>query len=264
VNIWVLSGSSCGASQIKSYNGNYGDTGWLGLASISVTRGKDKHIVSGASQMNEFYITSPGYDGFNEPVEWRHVLCQEIGHAFGLDHNRDGTVGGTPDDTCMNDQARPLRFPMPNSHDTEELNFIYAHNHGGGDAGGGGGGGKCHPVFGCPVIAHATWAEVYDTEDEMHASADLVVDATVLSSAVDRLVGRGAGPRVPITRVILQVNNTYQGASKPVLVLEQTRGPGFEIEDDPGYVSGDDYILYLRQTSNGAYRIINPDGRVRK
>ena len=46
--------------------------------------------------------------------------------------------------------------------------------------------------------------------------------------------------------------------------MEQSRGPGFEIEDDPGYVRDDDYILYLRLIGTNTYRIVNPDGRVRQ
>jgi hypothetical protein len=253
-------GGSCSSGNIKSYNDNYGDTGWLGLATISVTRGKDKHIVSGASQMNEFYVTYPGYDGFDEPVEWRHVLCQEIGHTFGLDHNREGATGGSPDDTCMNDQTRPLRYPSPNVHDTQQLDVIYAHNH----AGGGGGGGKCHPVFGCAAVVHATWAESYADEQALFNAADLVADVTVVSSALDRFVGGRRGLEIPISRVVLRVNNVFSGGANPVIVLEQTRGPNFEIGDDPGYVPGDGYVLYLRRTTTGAYRIVNPAGRIRK
>ena len=119
----VMAGTP-GASDIESYNDNYGDTGWLGIASISVTRGKNKHIVTGSSKVNEFYITLAGYDGFDEAIEWQHVLCQEIGHTYGLDHNRIGDAGGSPDDTCMNDEERPLRFGTPNIHDTAQLDIL--------------------------------------------------------------------------------------------------------------------------------------------
>jgi len=45
--------------------------------------------------------------------------------------------------------------------------------------------------------------------------------------------------------------------------LEQTRGPSLEIADDPGYVQGDNYTLYLREIDNNTYRTVNPDGRIR-
>ena len=256
-------GGSCSAGQIKSYNANYGDTGWLGVASVGLAPNRNGHITSGVTKMNEYYLSHPDFD---EQVEWRHVLCQEIGHTFGLGHNRDGAIGGIPDDTCMNDDHRPLRYPTPNVHDTQQLDLLYAHTHATTSGGGGGGGGaKCHPVRGCATVVHAVWAEHYADDDAMFAAADAVVEATVVNSSFDREVGGGASGRaVPITRVVLQVTNSFRGAIKPVIVLEQTRGPDFEVEDDPGYVSGDRYVLYLRKLGNNAYRVVNPDGRVRR
>lgn len=251
-----------GSGDIESYNDNYGDTGWLGLASIWITRGKTRHITRGEAKENDYYMTLGGYDGFNEAVEWQHVLCQEIGHTFGLDHNREGLTGGTPDDTCMNDQTRPLRYPTPNSHDADLLDQMYAEDHGSG--GGDGGPKKCHPKFGCGQgKVHAFWAEEYEDEHGLHEAADLIVDATVLSSSFSHHAGQ-SDRAVPITHVILKVNNTIKGKSSAVVLLQQTRGPGLEIADDPGYIPGDDYTLYLRQIGARTFRVVNPDGRIRR
>ena len=255
-------GTSGGSGNIESFNDDYGDNGWLGLASIWVSRGKNKHITRGEAKVNEYFITLAGYEGFNELNEWQQVMCQEIGHTFGLNHNREGDTGGTPDDTCMNDETRPLNYLWPNGHDSEMFDSatMYAHDH----DGGGGGSKKCHPVFGCPgaAVGHAVWAEQYADEEAMFDAADAVVDATVLSSNFDRMAGRGRGA-VPVTRVVLRVEDTLSGATRRVIVLEQTRGPGLELEDDPGYVTGDDYTLYLREIGNNTYRTVNPDGRIR-
>lgn len=241
-----------GTGDIESYNANYGNTGWLGLAGIRVTRGKYKHIVDGYSKVNEYYITLSGYDGFNNAMAWQHVLCQEIGHTFGLDHNRDGL-------TCMND-THPLIYLEPNSHDTEMLDLMYAEDHG---DGGGSKEKKCHPVFGCGQGKfHAFWAEHYDDEQELFEASDAVVEATVLSSSFSHMAGP-PDSAIPITRVRLKVNQTLKGNASRVILLQQTRGPGLEIDDDPGYVTGDGYTLFLRQTGANSYRVVNPDGRIR-
>ena len=249
-----------GTGDIESFNANYGDTGWLGLASIWTTRGKNKHITRGESKMNEFYVTLAGYSGFNETIEFKHVLCQEIGHTFGLDHNREGSIGGEPDETCMNDQSRPLRYHTPNSHDTVMLETMYAEDHA---SSSGGVSGKCHPVRGCGQRkVHAFWAEQYESEHELFEASDVVVEASVLSSGFSHRVGP-ADRAVPITRITLKVKDTLKGKASRVIVLQQTRGPDLEIEDDPGYTPGDNYTLFLRQTGANSYRVVNPDGRVR-
>ncbi len=254
-----------GSENIGSYNDDYGNSGWLGIATIYVTRGKNKHIVEGESKVNDYYVPEPilygkPYKGFNEEIEWLAVLCQEIGHDLGLGH--------TSGDTCMNTEDRPLRYATPNAHDYEQLIEMYTHDHGdGGDGGGGGGGGGgpggCHPVFGCGTVVHVVWAESYETEEDMFDAADLVVGARVLSSGFSHSVGRGAAA-VPITQVRLRVTDEFKGFAPRVILLEQTRGPGLELLDDPGYVTGDDYVLYLRETGPSIFRTVNPEGRIRQ
>ena len=255
-----------GKAHIQSYNGYYGNTGWLGIALISI-RDFEGHIRSGEAHVNEYYIEDfyytdddnqiVHYESFNEPVEWRTVMCQEIGHDFGLDH----VVG----ETCMS-TGFPLTNNTPNDHDAEQLTFMM-HDHG--DGGTTDGGPKlCNKKgkpAGCVVGARrgrAVWAERYETEVEMFDAADLVVGATVLNgSSFDHFVGR-ADRALPVSRVVLKVSDWIKGDSRRVIVLEQTRGLGLELIDDPGYVSGDDYVLYLRETDTNTYRTVNPDGRI--
>jgi hypothetical protein len=124
---------------------------WLGLARIFV---EDGHITKGEVKLNTKYLAyyeANGYPGIAD-----HVLCQEIGHVLGLDHNRDGATGGTPDDTCMNDQGHLGEYTSPNLHDTDQLNLIYNHT----DSTGGGGGGckgkakKCASGNGVWITVH--------------------------------------------------------------------------------------------------------------
>jgi hypothetical protein len=106
-------------------NGKYGRNGWLGLASINIIGGT--HITQGSAKMNDTYFDTATY---NNPNERRHVICQEIAHTFGLDHQSED---GSSLDTCMDyfsntgASATSTLSTRPNAHDFEELNIIYAH-----------------------------------------------------------------------------------------------------------------------------------------
>ena len=87
-------------------NGKYGNNGWLGLASINITGGT--HITQGSAKMNDTYFNTPTY---NNPNERQHVVCQEIAHTFGLDHqSEDGSSQNTCMDYFSNTGADPAKF----------------------------------------------------------------------------------------------------------------------------------------------------------
>lgn len=106
-------------------NGSYGFNGWLGLASINITGGE--HITQGSAKMNDSYFNSSTYGNANEK---QHVVCQEIAHTFGLDHQDES---GASLNTCMDyfsntgANAGSTRSTTPNYHDFEELAIIYSH-----------------------------------------------------------------------------------------------------------------------------------------
>jgi hypothetical protein len=111
-------------------NASYGNTGWLGVAQISITGGT--HITQGTVKVNDTYFNTSTYN----TLSWRQmVMCQEIGHTFGLDH-QDTNFTNTNLGTCMdytNDPSGtagtngPLANTSPNKHDYDELDIIYAH-----------------------------------------------------------------------------------------------------------------------------------------
>ncbi len=130
---------------------------WLGLARIFV---EDGHITKAEVKLNTRLLQNYGADAAD------HVLCQELGHVLGLDHNRDGASGGSPDDSCMNDQATLGAFPAPNGHDTDQLAAIYGHTDiidGGSDDDGGGGGPPCskNPNHPNCVPQNGVWITVH-------------------------------------------------------------------------------------------------------
>ena len=106
-------------------NGTYGNNGWLGLASINLTGGT--HITQGSAKMNDTYFNTATY---NNPNEREHVMCQEVAHTFGLDHQ---STDGSSQNSCMDyfsntgANATSTLSTKPNQHDFDELNIIYAH-----------------------------------------------------------------------------------------------------------------------------------------
>lgn len=106
-------------------NGKYGANGWLGLASINIVNGE--HITQGSAKMNDTYFNTATY---NNPNEKRHVMCQEIAHTYGLDHQSED---GSSQNSCMDyfsntgANATSTLSTRPNAHDFEALGLIYAH-----------------------------------------------------------------------------------------------------------------------------------------
>jgi hypothetical protein len=157
------SGATCSptSGRIEVCNGAYGNNGWLGIAQIWVKR---SHITQATTKVNDTYFDSPPYN----TSDWRQlVMCQEVGHDFGLDH-QDEDFNNPNLGTCMdytNDQSSNQR---PNSHDYEQLVLIYEH------LDGSGGGKPCNPnkpncqpgVGNAPPFSHAS-----------RANGDVYVDA---------------------------------------------------------------------------------------
>ncbi|HXG75233.1 MAG TPA: hypothetical protein VNJ53_01555 [Gaiellaceae bacterium] len=133
--------SSCQptAGRIEACNAAYGNTGWLGIAQIWVSGG---HITQATTKVNDTYFATATY---NTPA-WRAlVMCQELAHDFGLDHqdenfsnanlgscmdytnDPDGGAGGASSSDPSNEH--------PNAHDFEQLLAIYSHTDGSGGGG---------------------------------------------------------------------------------------------------------------------------------
>ena len=108
------------SGRVEVCNANYGNNGWLGVAQISIS---GSHITRGTVKVNDTYFATATY---NTPA-WRNlVMCQEVGHTLGLDHQ--DTVFGNPNlGTCMDYTSSPTDNEHPNAHDYEELDTIYAH-----------------------------------------------------------------------------------------------------------------------------------------
>lgn len=116
-------GRTCRATsgRVEVCNKKYGSNGWLGLAQIWIS---GDHIVKATAKMNDTYFERATY---NTPAWRRLVMCQEIAHTFGLDH-QDEEFGNPNLGTCMDytgDPDGPPSNEHPNTHDFEELETIY-------------------------------------------------------------------------------------------------------------------------------------------
>lgn len=98
----------------------YGANGWLGVAQVWVS---GNHIVKGTTKVNDTYFNTGTY---NTPA-WRNlVMCQEVGHTLGLDH-QDESFNNPNLGTCMDYTNSPSSNQHPNAHDYEQLETMYSH-----------------------------------------------------------------------------------------------------------------------------------------
>ena len=111
------------SGRVEVCNSTYGNTGWLGVAQIWAS---GQHITQGTVKVNDTYFNTATY---NTPG-WRNlVMCQEVGHTLGLDH-QDTTFDNPNLGTCMDYTNNPYGPPdneHPNQHDYDELVIIYTH-----------------------------------------------------------------------------------------------------------------------------------------
>ena len=132
----LTSARKCGstAGRIEVCNAKYGQNGWLGIAGISIS---GSHITKAYTKLNDTYYAMAQY---NTPAWRRLVMCQEIAHDFGLDHqdeafdnanlgscmdytnDPDGGAGGASSNDPSNEH--------PNSHDFQMISTIYSHTDG--------------------------------------------------------------------------------------------------------------------------------------
>lgn len=109
------------AGRVEVCNSKYGNNGWLGVASIWVN--STSHITRGTVKLNDTYFNTAKYN----TIAWRNfVMCQEIGHTFGLDHQDENFTNANLG-SCMDYTNNPSSNQHPNQHDYDQLAAIYAH-----------------------------------------------------------------------------------------------------------------------------------------
>lgn len=108
------------SGRVEVCNAAYGNNGWLGIAQIWIS---GSHITQGVTKLNDTYFNNPPYN----TSAWRNlVMCQEVGHTLGLDH-QDEDFYNPNLGTCMDYTNNPQTNQHPNQHDYDQLEIIYAH-----------------------------------------------------------------------------------------------------------------------------------------
>ena len=108
------------SGRLEVCNAKYGNTGWLGIAQIWITGGE--HITQAVAKVNDTYFNTATYNTYS----WRQlVMCQEIAHGFGLDH-QDENFSNPNLGSCMDYTSSPAGNERPNAHDYAQIETIYA------------------------------------------------------------------------------------------------------------------------------------------
>jgi hypothetical protein len=138
-----------GTGTVRICNLAYGQTGWLGIAGISIDG--NGHIATGYTKLNDTYFSW----NFYNRADWKQsVVCQELGHNIGLGH-QDEDFDNQSLFSCMDYQDPPYEYP--NQHDYQQLDAIYGHadsynsyagGSSGADSGGSSGGDGCNAPAG--------------------------------------------------------------------------------------------------------------------
>mmetsp|Transcript_61503 Transcript_61503/g.150532 ORF Transcript_61503/g.150532 Transcript_61503/m.150532 type:complete len:348 (+) Transcript_61503:222-1265(+) len=102
---------------MKVCNGNYGDTGWLGINEVMKTVPQGI-IQSSTAKMNEYYLNNAGYD------ERLYTMCHEIGHGFGLPHT-DENFNNKDLGNCLDYTNRPSNNLRPGDVNCQRLLSMY-------------------------------------------------------------------------------------------------------------------------------------------
>lgn len=101
---------------MKVCNGNYGETGWLGINMI--ISNERTGIRNSVAKMNEYYLKNAG------EAARQYTMCHEIGHGFGLPHT-DENFDNTDLGNCLDYTRHPEHNLHPDYSNFARLESLY-------------------------------------------------------------------------------------------------------------------------------------------
>ncbi len=230
---------SGGHSDISNFDGNYGATGYGGLAEIINYSGS--HITHGHSRLNYYY----SYDSNGK----RGVFCQEVGHLFGLTHSNDGCMGAG----YYNNSYSVVQ------HNADDIYNMYRYHSVTAAAAG---------QAAAPAPLHAVWyRNPQSAQDALHMSPLAVVGTvTGIAQAADIVVPAKGEPdgvdRVANQTITVAVKDTLKGKAAATIQVFHTGTSDRFADGDPGYAVGQQVVLFLAETrADGRYVLVAPEGR---
>lgn len=125
-----------------------------------------------------------------------------------------------------------------------------------------------------PFQMHASWAYSYGSLDELRAASDLVVLATVTGLRGVEVEERNTDDGQPLSALAfsrwdLSVDRVIKGTitDGETILVNQTGAQSptgvQEIQDDPLFAQGDQYLLFLKAVPGGMYAVLGgPAGRL--
>ncbi|MEU7839235.1 hypothetical protein [Nonomuraea sp. NPDC049129] len=229
-------------TDISVFDGNYGNTGWGGLAEI-INYTSGSHITHGHARLNYYYSYTS--------AEKTGIFCQEVGHLFGLDHSNDGCMGMG----YYNNLTNTVQ------HNWNDISAMYRTSHHTAAVEG------TETIGGPPQYA-AIWRSQPRSLSQAVRMGSAVVRATVteVRQADDLVVGAQAEPggvdRVPTQAITLRTDETLKGSADETVTLFRTGDDASGIADDPAYQIGQQYVLILDgKRTDGRQVVLSPEGR---
>mmetsp|Transcript_20565 Transcript_20565/g.42340 ORF Transcript_20565/g.42340 Transcript_20565/m.42340 type:complete len:381 (+) Transcript_20565:212-1354(+) len=102
---------------MKVCNGNYDETGWLGINEVMKLQASGI-ITSSIAKMNEYYLLNADFD------ERLYTMCHELGHGYGLPHT-DENFNNRDQGNCLDYTNTPSNNIRPGTANCNRLLSMY-------------------------------------------------------------------------------------------------------------------------------------------